>query len=325
MGNWIDFLWLLFLVAVGSWAAGMLVTRAITPWLLGRPAHWIRRETQCLTLASAPLLVMLWSVFSVVLLAAAKQAGWIADHCLYHEGVAHLHLCLEHVPALNLTALHGVVAFGALAVPVVGGARLLYREQELAQRLTLLRRVGHGVVQRVPALRPMACAGGIRKPVIVLSRTLLDGLAPRQRRVVLAHEAAHLRHGDPKRSLALELLLLFHAPGSARLIRKSWSQALEERADDITAQRFGRHFVARTLLDVYRLGARAPRGSWSVAGTGLQRRIERLLQTRQEPGPGTRRDEVTGWLYGAMLALLPVLLITYHHSLETALSHVPGM
>lgn len=325
MGNWLDFLWLLFVVALGAWAAGMLVTRLATPWLLNRPAHWARRETRCLVLASAPLLVMLWTVLSVLLLATGKQVGWIADHCLYHEGVAHLHLCLEHVPALHLGALHGLVALGVLTVPVSGGLRLLHREQGLASRLSTLRRVGHRMVQRVPALRPMACAGGIRKPVIVLSQSLLDGLAPRQRRVVLAHEAAHLRHGDPGRNLVLELLLLFHVPGSAQAIRACWSQALEERADEVTARRFGRHEVARTLLDVYRLGAAAPRGSWSVTGTSLQLRIERLLAAREAAGVTMQRDEFTGWLYGAVLAVLPVLLITFHHSLETTLSLLPGM
>lgn len=325
MGNWTDFLWLLFLVAIASWATGMLATKLAMPGLLGRRVPWSRREKQCLALASAPLLVMLLSVFSVVFLAAAKQLGWITDHCLNHEGMAHLHLCLEHVPALNLNGLHGLIVLALLAPPVVGGVRLLYQEQALAGRLAMLRRIGPGTVQRIPASRPIACAGGIRRPIIVLSRSLLDGLERRQRRVVLAHEAAHLRHGDPQRSLALELLLLFHLPGSAQTIRRCWSQALEERADDVTARRFGHDFVARTLLDVYRLGADAPKGSWSMAGAGLQRRIERLLKLQEEAKSSSGFDTCTGWLYGAILALLPILLITHHHGLETALSHVPGM
>jgi len=157
--------------------------------------------------------------------------------------------------------------------------------------------------------------------VVVLSRGLLNELSPRERRIVLAHEAAHLRHGDVRRNVLFELLLKLHFPVARRRLRQAWLSALEERADDAVARRFGAEPVVETLLHVARLKLHQPVSGFSVAGANLADRVGRLLDGER----GTTVDApVFETACAFVLTALFASAIVGHHALETLLGFLTG-
>ncbi|MFU8814999.1 MAG: M56 family metallopeptidase [Pseudomonadales bacterium] len=173
----------------------------------------------------------------------------------------------------------------------------------------------------VPGRAPLAVAGGVLDPVVLLSRGLLDQLTLRQRRIVAAHEAAHLRHGDVWRNVLFELLLIAHLPRVRRKLREQWLRALEEHADDVVAQRFGAEDVVDVLLQVARLKLRQPPHGFSVAGSDLPGRVWRLLDGPRGDHGGSPFFAI---VYASGLATLFAAAVTGHHTLETLLGLVAG-
>lgn len=315
----LDFFYLLTLLAVMAWllANGLL-------WLAGRllsPEHLSRHLW---LYALTPWLAMAAPVTAMCVIAAAKPLGWIADHCAHH-GMHHPHLCFEHWPALDLQWIHllSAAALASLLIKVLTG--FLFREFKAARDTTALLALsrGNGRLRRLDTSEVFACTAGYRHPTLFMTHGLTDRLDHRERRIVLAHEVAHLRRRDPLRNLVFNVLLLAHWPSSARSLCALWRQRMEEQADDRAACRFGPEAVAATLIKVARLSGPSPTGSLSASGGQLLPRIHRLLHA--QPDRVSRTLTISSALtITAFLGGVATLVIV-HHSLETLLGFLVGV
>ncbi|WP_347331141.1 M56 family metallopeptidase [Marinimicrobium locisalis] len=319
MTVWLDFLYLLALGALLAWlpASGLL-------WLAGR---WLSRDFRSRhlwLLSLTPWLAMATPVTAMCITAAGKPLGWITDHCIHH-GTHHPHLCFEHWPALDWQWIHlfGAAALASLSAKVLAG--FLQSEHRAARDIAALRALsrGRGRLRRLDTPEAFACTAGYRYPTLFMSRGLTDRLDYRERRIVLAHEVAHLRQRDPLRHLLFNVLLLAHWPCSARALGALWRQRVEEQADDRAALRFGPDAVAATLIKVARLSGPAPAGSLSANGGHLLTRIHRLLHAR--PGTPAGATPVTSILTSATFLAGVTAIVVAHHSLETLLGFLVGV
>ena len=304
-----------FLLVAGTmaWAlatplVGLLASRLLQA---GTPEVRMRRA---LLLALLPWAASLLSMAAMLALAWAKWTGWITDHCVHH-GPGHPHLCLEHLPQVTplsalLVALAALTLLGWRGFQCWHGARIARRQTDSLLALA----AGRGLLRIVAHRHPAAFATGIRRPRVLLSTGLLDGLTPGERRVVVSHELTHLRHGDPLRAGLIDLLLVLHLPRHAARLRAAWRRAIEERTDDDVAGRFGHERTAATLLRVARMMS-APGWQLSAAGSDPVSRARRLLSDRPVP-----RTSLTFELSLA-LALLGAAagVVTAHHPIETLL------
>ena len=321
MTVWLGLFWLLFVIALATWAVAAVVATAIsiTPERLHlRPEVRARRA---LLTGLLPWAVPVVSVLSVFALAAAKPLGLIADHCIYH-GPGHPHLCLQHLPAIPIGPLHLTGAALALALLLILLSRYLVREWQMIARLQVMQSLAHrrGRLRILEDEHCLALATNLRDPVVLLSRGLMERLTRRERRIVVGHEIAHLRHSDLLRNYLFEVLLLVHIPLTAEKLRASWRQALEERADDCVAARYGADAVAGALLQIVRAPTRKSALALSVAGADPLRRIERLLASCEKPG----RHLGFELGYAIVLLVLAVTVLTTHHALETLIGVLTG-
>jgi len=321
-GGWPQLLWLMFLLIAGAWLVSAL---AMAP-MMGGWIHRVRepavRSRRILLTAAFPWLVPITVGAAAATTAGSKALGWIADHCPHH-GLGHPHLCFSHLPAIDLNVVHGAVASFVAALFLASAARLVRSACRANRQFGLLKALAssRGRVRIVPSHEPFALAGGVLEPAVLLSRGLLDHLSFRQRRIVTAHEAAHLRHGDAWRSVLFELLLLIHVPWVCRRLKEQWLRTLEERADDAAAQRFGAAGVAEALVHVARLRLPRPAPGFSVTGAGLAGRVRRLLEERGGPDGGLPGFEIA---YAVVLATSFTATVLGHHALETLLGLIAG-
>lgn len=316
-GGWPQLLWLLFLLIVCAWLLSALFVPALIGGLEGRIRDPAVRSRRILLTTAIPWFFPSIVGAAVVATAGAKAIGWIADHCPQH-GVGHPHLCFSHLPAIELGLVHGALA-GIIVVLLVGGAARLCWTMYLAGRqVSILKALAssRGRLRIVSSRTPFAMAGGVFEPVVLMSRGLLDQLSFLERRIVTAHEAAHLRHGDARRNVLLELLLITHLPTARRKLRALWRRSLEEQADDAVAQNFGAERVVETLLHVARLELRQPAPGFSAAGSELACRAGRLLDSDRAEAAGAPIFEV---VYVCLLTTLFTAAVTSHHALETLL------
>jgi Zn-dependent protease with chaperone function len=147
-------------------------------------------------------------------------------------------------------------------------------------------------------IRPLAFTGGLLKPRIFLSTTLLKALSEDELRVVVLHEAHHQHSNDPLKSLAVSFFsdFLFFLPVS-RFLKRVFLLETETTADARSVEHSGDPTnVAGLLLKTSKLeGVHA---SWFFDPT--TERVKRLLgeQTRIVP---TFKTIV---LAGVLLALM---------------------
>lgn len=321
MTSWFGFLWLVFVCVVAAWALAAVVAAALAELPVARSSPPKVRARRGVLLALLPWLAPFITAGSIFVIAVAKPLGLIADHCLYH-GPGHPHLCLEHLPAIALGQLHLLgIAIVLLAVLLLVG-RYLVRERRMAARLQSMYSLahGHGRLRILEDGQSIALAANPRTPFVLMSRGLLHRLSWRERRIVLAHEIAHLRRRDLLKSVLFELLLLMHLPRAARKLRGVWRQAVEERADDCVARRFGADSVAQALVRVARGSAVGSVQAFSAGGADTLRRIERLIAPAEA---ATGRPEFECF-YIALLLAASAAVTTGHHALETLLGFLAG-
>jgi beta-lactamase regulating signal transducer with metallopeptidase domain len=204
-------------------------------------------------------------------------------------------------PALLLTAW--LLGCAIVAARMALGHRSLFRmiaasrpvtdEGALADLESLRREAG---VSREVALRATGEVGapllyGIRRPAILMPERWLDSLSPEDLRVVLAHEAAHVKRGDLLGNLLqrlAELPLFFHP--AAWLAGRRIMLAREELCD-AAALRPGvdPKSYALSLL----AAAEKTRTTHAVASVGvaegkftLLRRVEAIMETANVKGLG---------------------------------------
>jgi len=175
------------------------------------------------------------------------------------------------------------------------GARQVHRRGRLA-------------VLRTTGIVPAMTAAGILRPALLLSDTAASALSPREFRVALRHELAHVRRRDNLKKL---LLRLVEFPGMGGLER-AWLRASEMAADEAAVQGAEDALdLASALLKVSRLGCvcAAPGLSTALLENPVQVRVERLLAWG---GPHDSVLKASRWhVLGVALAGAAVFAITY--------------
>jgi Zn-dependent protease with chaperone function len=210
-------------------------------------------------------------------------------------------------------------AFGVLAGLVVCGLlmaavrRAAQAGRDLVRAARVCRRLGPSVAGLVVVddeLPDAYAVPGIGGRVVV-STAMLRALPADERRVLLAHEAAHLRHRHHWYVQAAELAAAANPllRPAARAVRA----AVERWADEVAAAEVGdRSLAARALARAGLARAAARRGPGRTPSTalpgvddGVVERVQALLA-----GPPPRRRALSGALGALMLVTITATLIT---------------
>ena len=260
------------------------------PWLLAR---WTRLRR---TPAAA---MLLWqSTAAAAVLAALGAGASLATDRLWEPPVATADL---------------VVAWVAGLVTAVVAARLLLSGHRTGTALRRLRR-GHrervdmvarrdGGVSVLDHDLPVAyCVPGMSGSRIVVSRSTLTSLSPRELDAVLEHERAHLR---ARHDLVLEAFAVLHRAFprwvASAAARREVEVLVEVLADRAAVRRGDRRALVAALLAL--AGSPAPAGMLGSAGS-LAARVEVL----RDPAPHPVQAAVVTLLATALLAV-PTLVV----------------
>jgi hypothetical protein len=202
-------------------------------------------------------------------------------------------------PLEPLPASWGLLAGAVAAVLMAGACGYLVRAaRELirAGRACRLLAAGDDKLVITPDERPSAYTVPARTGAIVVSAGMLRLLSADERRALLAHEAAHLRHHH-----AGYVLLARLAAAANPLLRPLAHQvdlAVERWADEVAAGEVGdRRVVARALARASLAASRPDRGPGLTLAIG-QTDISARLRALTGPPPSRRR-----WAAAAALTL----------------------
>lgn len=279
----------------------------------------------------APPLAALALVLSMAWLSLAEARSPSGDHCGTHAH--HLHLCLMHGRGWGESAsvLGAVGLFSAVTL-----TRAFRRIREYLVTAALVRDVErHGEhlsevvpgVLLVPSEGPLCLTAGLTRPRILISTRVWDLLASDERQAVLAHEKAHIEHGDIRWRFALDLVSTLGAPGFVRQVLGVWDRASERLCDRRAALAVTEPaVVANAIVRVVRLAttSREPRmaGVSSFAlREAIEERVEALLRGEPEGDHHARRALVAVSLTAFAFASAAVLFADpLHHVLENLLT-----
>jgi hypothetical protein len=138
----------------------------------------------------------------------------------------------------------------------------------------------------IPSRFPVVAVVGIRRPRLVIARSVLRACTPEELAAVLAHEQGHIDRRDN-----LRRLLMYAAPDALSWLPRSsqlasaWRAATEEAADDDAARAGtgGRLALASALVKVARLAVGMPHQrampvSTLYCGDSIDARVRRLLE-----------------------------------------------
>ncbi len=233
-------------------------------------------------------------------------------------------------PAIALVYLAGVLTMLVrLAVAFCGGQRLTSLGQPVAEQsildvvATQAERLALKAVPMVAFCERVAVpvVVGVLKPVILLPAAMMSGLNSQELAAVLAHELAHVKRFDHVLIVVqrfLEAVLFFH-PAVWWLGRRI-HDLREDACDDLVIQGgTDRMDYARSLLRVaeMRVGDdshAAQLAQLAVDGgdpSKLRQRIQRIVQSEDEPGVRLNQSRATFALVASAMAialsLVPVL------------------
>ncbi len=311
-------LWLFMLLWVVGWALAQLLVPAAIGWQNRYPGNTQSQPRRILLVCALPWLIAGMATLAMLSMAAAKNWGWLHDHCLFHSP-HHPHFCFEHLPEIllghgHIHVLVTTALFAVLAMQLIRHWRALRREAGQLNALTALSK-GRGLLRLVDDSGVVAFAASPKQTHIYLSRGLVRQLNFRERRMVLAHEAAHIRRRDLLLSRCVELLLLLHVSPCAQRLRRMWRDAIEARADEHVAKRFGRIETAELLLRLAKSMRPVP-SPVALNGGEPVARIHKLLRDE----PSTQQDSpLFEALVGVGLLALMIGLFVSHHDFETLL------
>ena len=234
----------------------------------------------------------------------------------------------QFAPAI--AALYGVGVLAMLlrlVMGICGGRRLAKGGQPLTDSVLLVSL--HEQVNRLGVrLHPLVATCervavpvvvGVVRPVILLPASLLSGLAPGDIETILAHELAHLRRRDHLTIVVqrgLESVLFYHpiAWWLGRRIDTLREDACDDLVLDSGIDRLG---YATTLLRVAELRTcivekRQQLAQLAVDGghpSKLRRRIERIVESKSDPGVRVRQSRSGLALFTACVALALAFLL----------------
>jgi beta-lactamase regulating signal transducer with metallopeptidase domain len=244
--------------------------------------------------------------------------------CAEHAGSL-WHACVWHPPAEFAPGGSGwwlAVVLAVAAVLAIRTAMAVRQSSRAVAALVRLSRRSDGA-WIVDSEQPLAVTAGFGGHVL-LSRALHARLSPRQRRIVLAHELAHVAHRDVLRSWLARVLSLLHAPATRRRLRAARDLAVEQRCDRVAAEVVGDPLaVAETIVTVERIFAASPARpavplAVAFAHGMADARVRALL------APSAARERGLGaWLF----ACVPVAALAangvLHHTTEFVIRSIP--
>ncbi len=268
------------------------------------------------SIAVVPLVLALTIVTTLVV-----QSALGTDHCPVHD--EHAHLCLVHgtewieLPWIVVTlAIVGATLVGRLvliAASVIRGARSVHALHAISRDA--------GPVRIVESERAFCFVAG-RTPSIYVSSRVWSSLPEAERAALLAHEAAHVAHGDLRKRFLIELCLAFAAPLVGDRTRATWLAASERLCDARAAQASSPAAVASAMVSLFRLETSRPAGSFGLTPTQaeLGARVEAVLAARPL---GERLSSLAGRIVVVTCAVLivstAVVAEPLHHAFETLL------
>jgi len=278
-----------------------------------------RRARLLTALAVAPVAAGAF-VTVLSLLPGALGSLWpVLDHCPGHQHASHVHLCVRHLPVESggVAVWCLVLTLWALfAVPTARQLVRAFRQQRwLRQLARLARRDAELGALVVDTELPLAMATGRR--AVLLSASLVRALPRALLDVVLAHERAHLRRGDPTRRWLAAVLSSAHLPSVRRRLLADLELASEQASDEEAAAAVGdRARVARALVEVERLlGASPLTPSLVAAGFSRPPVVDRVEALLVPPRPSARL--AADWVWLLVVAALGVASVdAIHHSAE---------
>jgi hypothetical protein len=281
-----------------------------TAVLLGACAPWLGRRLPPATavrLLTAAMLVVALSTGFVLAAAGALVLAQIPLVATLGHWSAHVVGARDPVPL----AVGGLAALTVCGLLLAALRRAAVTGRDLVRAAVTCRRLGPSVTGLVvvdddePDAYALPGIGGR----VVVSTAMLRALPADERRVLLAHEAAHLTGRHHLWVQAAELAAAANPllrPG-ARAVRA----AVERWADEVAAAEVGdRTLAARALAraGLARAAARreVPLGvALAGAGSGVADRARALLA-----GPPPRRRVLAGAVAGLMLATVISVLVT---------------
>ncbi|MBI5509128.1 MAG: M56 family metallopeptidase [Deltaproteobacteria bacterium] len=299
-----------------------LVLLACTP-ALRRLGPWVERRAA----ASAIILPPVIAIGLVAVLAVGSALAILrgSDHCLDHSH--HLHLCLKHgmAWASRPWALCLVISLATfVAVRSALSAWAHWGAQRAAARL---RAVGAPIDQTgcylVPSQERFAFTAGLLSPTVVVSSAAWHALDSDERDAVLAHELAHVAHGDLRLRAILGLAAALGFPFLVNRTLRLWELSAERICDRRAALAVQRpSTVASAMLALVRAAPPklAPEGAIFAAACHVPERVESVL--REEPDgerPSRRLMAATVLAAVAVTATCGLFSEPIHHILETIL------
>ena len=294
-------------------------------WLMQRSRHWGDRRTFQLLALGAPTisLCVLAIVIGSMMVHGCQQLSWLD---------ASLSFFLLAAGCLTLA-----IGFVSVSQRVWLARRLLGKviaplDNERVRQL--LEPLAKGFGMRSPRLMccetdyPLACMVGIWRPQIVLSSWVLENLDDGELEAVLAHEMAHLKHGDNLVGWMATWLKKgnFYLP----LMTRAWAHIQQDRefaSDGLAIQMTRKPMaLASALLKVWQQGlstsnpfpfAEAGAGFGEEGKASIEARIQHLLASSDAlPRRAFSRLALMAVGMGGLLilcALLPLALMTGAH------------
>ncbi|MFD3945979.1 M56 family metallopeptidase [Streptomyces sp. NPDC058579] len=189
--------------------------------------------------------------------------------------------------AVPYDEIAGRIAIPALLVVVVACGRALWRHRMVRRRADLaLRALPRTTsVAVLPDDAPYAYALPGRLDRVVVSRGMLDGLRPAERRALFAHERAHLAGRHHRYLLVAQLAA--RANPFLRPLRTAVTYATERWADEDAAARVGsRRTVARAIGKSALISRGAPVAT--LAGFATAGPVPRRVAALLAPPPASR-------------------------------------
>jgi Zn-dependent protease with chaperone function len=234
-------------------------------------------------------------------------------------------LAIAHWPGARVLAL----VWGGIALLLIGYTvartvavlRSLRRRPDASTRHTqiLERVVGSGSSIRLTVSDRTLVPLAVGASEVCLPADLTD-FSDREIEVLIRHEVAHLRRGDPLKALLLGVFaaLLFPVPG-VRTAHRRLLRCAEMRSDESAASGSRQARALASALE--RLASRvessrdpivrSPFGSAAADGGGRSLVLDRVARLLSDPGHGRRAMEIRGWrnqIPVLMIVLIPVLL-----------------
>jgi len=317
---------MLLLAAVAFSLIASVVVSLAVPLLVRYTSAWAPASRH----KALMLLGLALPMFTLAALVSLLSPSFLAyawpelDHCLLHEGHAHLHLCLVHLSHDASSWLGWVVIAGVM----IGlGARLGVRTLSLLNAPKLIHRLlglarfdSHRGAWVVPTGHPLCLSVGLLRPRVLVSDGLLAAASNDELEVMLAHEAAHVRRRDTLARLFVRAGSLLLAPGARGLLLSTLELSAEQACDEAAAAQVGdRLRVAETILAMERLLGCSTGSSSMVAAFGassISARVQSLLLPPRSPNT----SPVLTLLWVGAVVTVVALGPRLHHVTESTLA-----